>query len=168
MLKVISYFKKGLTSEKNISTKCSSKSQKTWFPAANVNKRRPSHYKGKTAAWKAKTVSVIGRVKGRDRHTALLRRGIRTKKGPIELVYLSEKTDKPSLAFAIPKIVGKAVTRNRIRRQLREEFTKIVARESKNFLEGNYLIKVHSAEILNINELLEEAIKDLKLQHERN
>ena len=72
------------------------------------------------------------------------------------------------MAFAIPKIIGKAVTRNRIRRQLREEFTRIVARESKHFLEGNYLIKVHSAEILNINELLEEAIKDLKLQHERN
>jgi len=86
----------------------------------------------------------------------------------MELVYLSEKTEKPCLAFAIPKTVGKAVTRNKIRRQFREEFIKIVSKDPKNFLEGNYLIKVHSAENLKITELLEEAIKDLKLQNENN
>ena len=30
-----------------------------------------------------KTVSVIGKVSGRDRHASLLKRGIRIKKGPL-------------------------------------------------------------------------------------
>ncbi len=73
------------------------------------------------------------------------------------------------LAFAIPKTVGKAVIRNKIRRQLREEFVKIVSEKNKTISQGNYLIKVHSAEINNsvTRILLETAIDDLKNKNER-
>ena len=84
------------------------------------------------------------------------------------MVYLYEKTDLPCLAFAIPKKVGTAVYRNRIRRQYREAFRKLVIFDPNSIKEGNYLIKIHEkqsekfkAEIVlkaALNELFEEHI----------
>ena len=48
------------------------------------------------------------------------------------------------MAFAIPKSVGTAVQRNKIRRQYREIFTKIVKTDPDKVEQGNYLVKVHS------------------------
>jgi ribonuclease P protein component len=60
------------------------------------------------------------------------------------MIYLYEKTNIPCLAFAIPKSVGTAVQRNKIRRQYREIFTKIVKSDPRKVAQGNYLVKVHS------------------------
>jgi ribonuclease P protein component len=100
----------------------------------------------------------------------LLRRGTRTKQGSIELIYLNENTKVPCLAFAIPKTVGTAVVRNKIRRQYREEFRKLVSRDPEIIPEGNYLIKVYSTKEENLPkiELLGKALKDLKIKNEHN
>jgi ribonuclease P protein component len=60
------------------------------------------------------------------------------------MIYLYEKTNVPCLAFAIPKSVGTAVQRNKIRRQYREIFTKIVKTDPGKVSQGNYLVKIHS------------------------
>ena len=114
-----------------------------------------------------KTVSVIGKVSGRDRHTSLLKRGIRIKKESFEMVYLYEKTNLPCLAFAIPKTVGIAVYRNRIRRQYREAFRKLVISDPNSIKEGNYLIKIHSkqSEKFKAEIVLKEALNELFEEH---
>ena len=153
-----------IKSEEDISTKCASKSQKARISAAHVNKRRPSRYKRAPAAWKAKTVSIIGRVAGRDRHASLLKRGIRVKHGFFELIYLLEQTKIPCLAFAVPKSVGTAVERNKIRRQFREAFRKIVTENPEMVPIGNYLVKIHSKKVglLNPKITLQKTLNELQ------
>ena len=79
------------------------------------------------------------------------------------MIYLYEKTEIPCLAFAIPKTVGIAVYRNRIRRQYREVFQKLVMSNPNLFKEGNYLIKIHSkpSEKFNLEIVLKEALNEL-------
>ena len=83
------------------------------------------------------------------------------------MVYLYEKTNLPCLAFAIPKTVGIAVYRNRIRRQYREAFRKLVISDPKSIKEGNYLIKIHSkqSEKLKAEIVLKEALNELFEEH---
>ena len=83
------------------------------------------------------------------------------------MVYLYEKTNLPCLAFAIPKTVGIAVYRNRIRRQYREAFRKLVISDPKSVKEGNYLIKIHSkqSEKFNAEIVLKEALNELFEEH---
>ena len=67
------------------------------------------------------------------------------------------------MAFAIPKTVGIAVSRNRIRRQCREAFRNLVKSDPNSIKEGNYLIKIHSepSEELNLEIVLKEALNEL-------
>lgn len=96
-----------------------------------------------------------------------MKRGIRIKKDSFEIVYLYEKTENPCLAFAIPKTVGIAVNRNRIRRQYREAFRKIARSDPRAIKEGNYLIKIHSnpSEKFNPEIVLKEALNELFEEH---
>ena len=83
------------------------------------------------------------------------------------MVYLYEKTNLPCLAFAIPKTVGIAVYRNRIRRQYREAFRKLVISDRNSIKEGNYLIKIHSkqSEKFKAEIVLKEALNELFEEH---
>tara|TARA_B100001109_G_scaffold216042_1_gene185299 strand:+ start:746 stop:967 length:222 start_codon:yes stop_codon:yes gene_type:complete len=71
------------------------------------------------------------------------------------------------LAFAIPKTVGRAVYRNRIRRQYREVFRNLVISDPKSIKEGNYLIKIHSkpSEKFKLEAVLKEALNELFEEH---
>ena len=96
-----------------------------------------------------------------------MKRGLRIKKDSFEIAYLFEKTEIPCLAFAIPKTVGIAVDRNRIRRQYREAFRKIAKSNPRTIQEGNYLIKIHSkpSEKFNLEIVLKEALNELSEEH---
>ena len=67
------------------------------------------------------------------------------------------------MAFAIPKTVGIAASRNRIRRQYREAFRKLAISDPNSIKEGNYLIKIHSkpSEKFNLEIVLKEAFNEL-------
>ena len=67
------------------------------------------------------------------------------------------------MAFAIPKTVGIAASRNRIRRQYREAFRNLVKSDPNSIQEGNYLIKIHSkpSEKFNLEIVLKEALNEL-------
>ncbi len=57
-------------------------------------------------------------------------------------MFLADGNTVPCLAFSITRKVGSAVTRNRIRRQLKEEFRKIAEINPDMIPPGSYLIRV--------------------------
>jgi ribonuclease P protein component len=62
---------------------------------------------------------LIRRVRDRATFVALRAHGIRVRRGPLSAVHLPRDGDDVELAFALPRKVGGAVQRNRVRRRLR-------------------------------------------------
>jgi ribonuclease P protein component len=104
---------------------------------------------------------LIGRVRQRSTFEDLRRRGVRAGSGPLTVTYARERpgADGPTgpalacVAFAVPRRVGKAVVRNRVRRRLRAIFaeagTDVVPA-------GAYLVAVRpGADALSYRELSE-------------
>ena len=89
---------------------------------------------------------MIGRLKYRNDFRILYREGRTFKHGPIRVVCrcVSHAEFEIRLAFAIGRTVGKSVTRNRIRRQLRSTMRDLVLSD-KPPPKGDYLICVDSS-----------------------
>jgi ribonuclease P protein component len=71
---------------------------------------------------------LIGRVRHRSTFTDLRRRGVGAASGPLSVTYASDLSPVdgsapappvPRVAFAVPRRVGNAVARNKVRRRLR-------------------------------------------------
>ena len=62
---------------------------------------------------------MIERLSGRPAFTRLHAEGRRRGRGPLRLVIRPDTTQSARFAFAIPRSVGNAVVRNRIKRRLR-------------------------------------------------
>lgn len=82
----------------------------------------PQHRAGPPAQGPPAPVGLIWRI--RDRHTfvELRRRGRRARHGSVSVTYLpaaATTTEPPRVAFAVPRKVGTAVVRNRVRRQVK-------------------------------------------------
>ena len=84
--------------------------------------------------------------------------------GPISVVFLADGSSVPCLAFSITRKVGPAVTRNRIRRQLKEEFRTINEINPNMIPPGSYLIQVKPENWNNQKpqKLLEKILLDLQ------
>ena len=86
-------------------------------------------------------VGVTDRLAGRQAFARLRAEGVRHGHGPIRLVSRFDHHD-PRIAFAIPRSVGNAVDRNRIRRRIRGALHDL-AREHPGFpAGGDHLIRV--------------------------
>ncbi|RMH76656.1 MAG: hypothetical protein D6683_09775, partial [Actinomyces sp.] len=92
---------------------------------------------------------MITSLTGRRRFEALRREGRRRRRGPIQVVYrpatdtggdAGERTLR--VAFAIPRQVGTAVTRNRIRRRIRGALSELAREKPDELAYGEYLIRV--------------------------
>ena len=83
--------------------------------------------------------------------------------GPISVVFLSDGSDIPCLAFSITRKVGSAVIRNKIRRQLREEFRRLHLLDPESIPPGSYLIRIKPEPWITKNpqKILEKALKNL-------
>ena len=79
---------------------------------------------------------------GRERHGALRKHGKRAHNGSISVMFLPDGRAAPCLAFSITRKVGSAVVRNKIRRQLREEFRRIFLSNPAIIPPGSYLIRI--------------------------
>jgi ribonuclease P protein component len=87
-------------------------------------------------------VGVIDRLSGPAAFARLRAEGRRSGKGPIRLVSRLDPTQPPRIAFAIPRKVGNAVRRNRVRRRIRAVLCEL-ARETPGLLPpGDHLIRV--------------------------
>jgi ribonuclease P protein component len=81
---------------------------------------------------------VVWRIQDRATFEALRRSGRRTRRGPVVVTYAAVgQATEPRVAYAIGKRVGKAVVRNRLRRQLRA-----VVGGMTNLPTGAYLVAV--------------------------
>jgi ribonuclease P protein component len=77
-------------------------------------------------------VGAIGRVQHRATFLDLRRYGTRAASGPLTVTFVADAAPRPGtearhpartrVAFAVPRRVGKAVVRNRVRRRLRAVF----------------------------------------------
>lgn len=62
---------------------------------------------------------MIHRLSGRREFAELQRVGVRSGRGPLRRVFRPDPTQSARVAYAIPRSVGSAVDRNRIKRRLR-------------------------------------------------
>tara|TARA_B100000902_G_C27280735_1_gene901611 strand:+ start:1441 stop:1755 length:315 start_codon:yes stop_codon:yes gene_type:complete len=94
----------------------------------------------------------------------LLKYGKRSHNGPLSVIFLSDGSKIPCLAFSITRKVGTAVVRNKIRRQLREEFRRIYRSNPEIIPPGSYLIRIKPEpwKHKNPQTILEKALKNLE------
>lgn len=81
---------------------------------------------------------LIDRIGGRDAFRRLREEGRVIRDGPLSLVVRCSGRGRPALGFAIPRKVGTAVKRNRLRRRLREIFRELD--RDGQLLEADYLV----------------------------
>jgi ribonuclease P protein component len=85
---------------------------------------------------------VIGRLSGRHDFSRLRAEGVRSGQGPIRLVSRLDGAQNAQIAFAIPRTVGNAVARNRIRRRIRAILEDLHRSDSSVPMGGDYLIRI--------------------------
>ena len=94
--------------------------QATWVPAPDGDQGGSSHHQVTPGQGPYPAVGLIWRVRDRATFRAL-RRARRARCGPLTLAWLDDgRPPPPRVAFGISRHVGNAVTRNRLRRRLRE------------------------------------------------
>lgn len=85
---------------------------------------------------------MTGRITGHGRFAELQAVGVRSGRGPLRRVFRADPTQGPAVAFAIPRSVGNAVTRNRIKRRLRSVIGELEREGS--VAGGDHLIRVNA------------------------
>ena len=103
-------------------------------PSPHVDQGRSPDPPRPASARPGPAIGLIHRVRDRATFAALQRRGRRLVSGPVTVVYLEDAVETPQnkagtavvpprVAFAVPRAVGPAVVRNRVRRRLRGVLT---------------------------------------------
>lgn len=88
-------------------------------------------------------VGMIGRLSGREAFARLRAEGVRHGRGPIRLVSrFDPDAANARIAFAIPRSVGNAVVRNRIRRRVRGVLHELHRADAACPPPGDHLIRV--------------------------
>ena len=88
-------------------------------PAAHAQPCRPGGPQEAAPEGALPPVGLIWRVRGRAAFRALSR-GRRARSGVVTMVHVDTASqDPPRVAFAVPRVVGGSVERNRVRRRLR-------------------------------------------------
>ena len=111
----------------------------TRVPSPHVDQGRPPHSPRPPPARSGPAIGLIHRVRDRATFAALQRRGRRLVSGPVTVVYLEDTVKTleikgnsavgpPRVGFAVPRAVGPAVVRNRVRRRLRGVLAERAAR----------------------------------------
>lgn len=91
-----------------------------WVPAPDAHPRRPRADRAPPRQGPRPPVGLIWRVRDRAAFE-MLARGRRRRIGVLEMrtAVVGTPTEPPRVAFAVPRAVGNAVRRNRVRRRLR-------------------------------------------------
>jgi ribonuclease P protein component len=90
------------------------------IPAPDVDAGGSRHHQGTPRQGSRPAVGLIWRVRDRSSFAAL-GQADRVRRGSLSVAWLDDgRPPPPRVAFAISKKVGSAVTRNRVRRRLRE------------------------------------------------
>ena len=83
---------------------------------------------------------MIERLSGRRTFDELHARGVRTGRGPVRLLSCTDRSPRIRIGYAIPRTVGSAVARNRLKRRLRAVMAELDNEGS--LAGGEYLVRV--------------------------
>ena len=117
--------------------------EETWIPFADEYSRRTRRPSFSSSEGPRPLVGVIDRLTGRGAFARLRAEGTRHGRGPIRLVSRFDPTAATArFAFAIPRSVGNAVERNRIRRRIRAVLHELHREDPAVPARGDHLIRV--------------------------
>lgn len=136
-------------SETNVPAEYSPPGEASRVSASHVDPRRSSRSACSPAQGSASPIGLIWRVRDGAAFAALRRDGYRVRQGPVTVTFLPDATlvaeaEPPKVAFAVGRRVGRAVRRNRVRRQLRSIMRELVAQPDTLVGPGTYLVSTRS------------------------
>jgi len=109
--------------EAHISAQRPSPCQEARLPSPHVHGRGPQRPAVPSGQGPSAPLGLIWRIRDRRTFVELHRRGRRARHGCVSVTYLAATAPTvavpPRVAFAVPRKVGTAVVRNRLRRQVR-------------------------------------------------
>ena len=107
--------------EEDLSTQHTPSCPSPRLPSPHVHPGWPANPASSTASGSCPAIGLIGPIRERSTFAALSRLGSRASKGPLTAVFVPDTGvfQHPQVAFAVPRSVGNAVVRNRIRRRIR-------------------------------------------------
>ena len=116
--------------------------EEAWIPFAHEHPWRTRGAACSPSEGPSSPVGVIDRLRGRAAFARVRAEGRRHGSGPIRLVSRFDTTTDARIAFAIPRSVGNAVERNRIRRRIRAILDD-EARDDPDFpARGDHVIRI--------------------------
>jgi ribonuclease P protein component len=129
--------------EAHIPAQQSPQGQEAWLPVPDVHQGRPQRPSVPSAQGPSTAVGLIWRLRDRRTFVELRRRGRRARHGVVAVTMLapsaSTVADPPRVAFAVPRKVGTAVVRNRVRRQVRAHLGSVRAADPVRLSGGSWL-----------------------------
>jgi ribonuclease P protein component len=117
------------------------------LPSPHVNAGRPFGDPGPPPEGSEATISLIWRIRDRTTFESIRVEGKTVRAGGVSVRYvLSESDDPPRVAFAVPRSVGSAVLRNRLRRQARAGIAAMAERTDAGLGGGAFLVRISGPE----------------------
>jgi ribonuclease P protein component len=119
------------------------------LPAPDGHPRRPQRAAEPAAQGSPPPLGLIWRIRDRQTFVQLRRSGRRARRGPVTVTFLpagdGDHDHPPRVAFAVPRKVGPAVARNRIRRCVRARLLERARDPRRSLAPGAYLVSVGPA-----------------------
>ena len=134
---------KETSDEEDLPTQQPAPRHATWLPPPHGGPRRPQGRALTSAQGPSASQCVTEALSRRRDFDRLRREGIRLRRGPIRMIARVDPTDVTRLAVALPRSVGSAVVRNRIRRRLRVVFRALD--QAGQIPAGSYLVSFSSS-----------------------
>jgi len=132
--------------EADLSTEQPAPGQAARLPAPDGHEGRPRRGAQPAAQGPSAPLGLIWRIRDRRTFLELRRSGRRARSDAVTVTHLSDPTAcPPRLAFAVPRKVGPAVVRNRIRRCVRARLLERARDPERGLPAGAYLVSVSAA-----------------------
>jgi ribonuclease P protein component len=117
--------------------------KEAWFPLAHEHPRRTRCSPVPSVEGSRPPVGMIDRLAGREDFARVRAEGVRHGRGPVRLVSRRDPASTNArFAFAIPRSVGNAVVRNRIRRRVKAVLQDLHREDPAFPARGDHLIRV--------------------------
>jgi ribonuclease P protein component len=107
------------SSEAHLPAKRPQARQAPRVPSPHVDPCRPSDRAEPSGQGSDPAVGLTGKIRRRGTFELLRAEGIKVRRGPLAMTYVDDGEPTARVAYAVPRRVGTAVERNRIRRRLR-------------------------------------------------